>query len=220
MSILIVEDNPITAKYMELLLQDKKLDSIVSVNAEDASRQLAAAGELELIILDMGLKSSDGELFFKKLATMEQGKNIPVVLCWTLSLEEIMEEAINQGYRHFLLKPVEHRRLLKKIQDLISIKADPEGNRAVDKECTIDRDLFARRYNLSEDDFNTVVKEIIVHINLITEILEKQTLEGEISLAIEEFRNLSETALILGAADVSGIIEQCAVLRTQEDAEP
>ena len=60
MAILIVEDNPVNAKLLQLMLENHGYQTVSARNGADALARLAAQGPIELIITDYMMPEMDG----------------------------------------------------------------------------------------------------------------------------------------------------------------
>src|SRR5688500_2146869 len=78
-SILIVEDDPMTADLYQRLLEDAGYNILTASDTSTATQVLTGI-EVELILLDYELPGEDGLSWIKRLRRDERYVNIPVVL--------------------------------------------------------------------------------------------------------------------------------------------
>ena len=119
MSILIVEDNSISAKVLEFNLQKNAYQTIVAQSAKEALEHLTAAHQIRLIIADIMMPEMDGLELLSKIKEQPEWKDIPVIMCSSLADMETVKEAMRAGCRHYLIKPVKKEQLLAKVREAL-----------------------------------------------------------------------------------------------------
>ena len=118
--ILVVDDNPITARWVESLVRRIGFEVIVAFDGEDAIHQLAAQ-PVETVISDVEMPVMNGFdlLQFIRLRWPE----LPVILMSATSTAERRETARIYGAKAFLEKPVNSDQLAA----LIGARTDRNG---------------------------------------------------------------------------------------------
>ena len=119
MSILIVEDNSISAKVLEFNLQKNAYQTIVAQSAKEALEHLTTAHQIRLIIADIMMPEMDGLELLSKIKEQPEWKDIPVIMCSSLADMETVKEAMRAGCRHYLIKPVKKEQLLAKVREAL-----------------------------------------------------------------------------------------------------
>jgi CheY-like chemotaxis protein len=119
MSILIVEDNAISAKVLEFNLQKNAYQTVVAQSAKEALEHLTAEHQVRLIIADIMMPEMDGLELLSKIKEQPEWKDIPVIMCSSLADMETVKEAVRAGCRHYLIKPVKKEQLLAKVREAL-----------------------------------------------------------------------------------------------------
>lgn len=113
MSILLVEDNPLTAKGLQYLLEREHYRVEVASTAA-AARKLLDAGCFQLAILDVALPDGDGfELAGKLRAEID---NLPVIFLTARDEEDDVVRGLELGAEDYIAKPFRNRELLLRVR--------------------------------------------------------------------------------------------------------
>lgn len=120
MKILIVEDNDINAKVLDLMLKNLEFDYSTSF-AENADQALSIVEEeiFDLILMDINL--GDGQLtgteVMQQLKSRDTHKHIPMYAVTCYSLPGDKEKFLDAGFDKYISKPINQESLLKEIQE-------------------------------------------------------------------------------------------------------
>ena len=120
MKILIVEDNDINAKVLDLMLKGLDFDYSTAF-AENAEEALSAAeeGEYDLVLMDINL--GDGQMtgteVMKILKEKESYRKVPIYAVTCYSLPGDKEKFLNEGFDKYISKPIDKTQLLSEIND-------------------------------------------------------------------------------------------------------
>ena len=117
---MIVEDNSINAKVLDLMLKNLDFEYTTSfaVNADEA---LAVVEEdtFDLILMDINL--GDGQLtgteVMQQLKSTEMHKDIPMYAVTCYSLPGDKERFLDAGFDKYISKPINQTELLHEIQE-------------------------------------------------------------------------------------------------------
>ena len=123
MTILIVEDNKASARFIEVTLQKQSYQAKVAYNAEMALKVLADTPDIELIITDIMMPKINGIALVNGIKGKSQYANIPVIMCSSLGDAETVKQAAKAGCQHYLIKPVKKMDLLKKVDQALGKKS-------------------------------------------------------------------------------------------------
>lgn len=118
MKILIVEDNEINAKVLDLMLKNLEFDytTAFAADAQEAFDKVANE-QYDLLLLDINL--GDGEMtgteVMKKLKQNQEYENTPMyaVTCYTLPGDK--ERFLEEGFDKYISKPINQNQLLEEI---------------------------------------------------------------------------------------------------------
>ncbi len=138
--ILIVDDEPLNADYLQQELEDLGYATLIARNGVDALKQVATESP-DLILLDVMMPLMDGFTVCRTLKGAESTRLIPIVIMTALDGLEDRIKGIEAGADDFLTKPVNERELLARIETALKLK------HAVDRkigELSRIRDHFAK----------------------------------------------------------------------------
>ena len=120
MKILYVEDNPDNVYMLNRRLKKKGFEVLV---AEDGQQgvEMALSELPDLILMDLSLPIMDGWEATKNIKANEKGKNIPIIALSAHAMEEHKKSAMEAGCNDYDTKPVDLKRLMSKISQLLKI---------------------------------------------------------------------------------------------------
>jgi CheY-like chemotaxis protein len=198
MSILIVEDNPINAKILEVNLQKNDYQTILAQNGKEALEQLASTPQIQLIIADIMMPEMDGLEFLNKIKERPEWKNIPIIMCSSLSDMETVKKAADAGCRHYIIKPFKKEHLLAKVRETLEHE----------KPVLRDKNEIKSQLGLDEETYQEIARTFASMINDKIAVLEKR-IKGE----TEEGKSLDlllllESAVYLGAERIRSVLEE------------
>jgi DNA-binding response OmpR family regulator len=116
-SVLLVEDDAMIRDAFTILLQESGYRVRAAATGGDALR-LAADGEPDVVVLDMGLPDASGVDVARALLANAGGRRIPIVALTGRALDEDRQAALSAGCSAYLVKPVAARELLGTIETL------------------------------------------------------------------------------------------------------
>lgn len=120
MKILIVEDNDINAKLLDIMLKQLEFD-VETALAPDAKTALdmSAKEQYDIVLMDINLGDGlmDGTEVMKILKQEEKYKETPIYAITCYSLPGDKERFLDQGFDRYFSKPVAQAPLLNSIKD-------------------------------------------------------------------------------------------------------
>ena len=120
MRILIVEDNDINAKLLEIILKDLDFisDTVIASDAEEALHT-SSEKQYDLVLMDINLGDGlmDGTEVMKNLKAKESYKEVPMYAITCYSLPGDKEAFLNEGFDKYFSKPVSQDQLLSAIKE-------------------------------------------------------------------------------------------------------
>jgi signal transduction histidine kinase len=192
--ILIVDDE---VDIVELLRKRLRFEGYNTLEAYDGKQCLeqAAAGNPDLIVLDVMMPEMDGYEVCRRLKSNKKTAYIPVIMLTAKGEVEDKVKGLDAGAHDYLAKPFSYKELSARIKSLLSIKT--AGERLTQEEKSEALDLmmdelahelrnpltsiggFARRVyeSLSEEDPNKKYMQIIIR--------EVARLEGMVKKLVE-----------------------------------
>lgn len=198
MSILIVEDNSISAKVLEFNLQKNAYQTVVAQSAKEALEHLTTAHQIRLIIADIMMPEMDGLELLSKIKEQPEWKDIPVIMCSSLADMETVKKAVRAGCRHYLIKPVKKEQLLAKVRE------------ALDNERPIldEKREMISQFGLDEKTHDELARIFASMLDDRINWLEKR-IEGKPEEAKSlDLLDLLENAVYFGAERLRGILEE------------
>jgi two-component system, cell cycle response regulator DivK len=117
--ILLVEDNEMNRDMLLRRLQRKGYEVILAVDGQSGV-EMTQAHAPDLILMDMSLPVLDGWEATRRLKADAATRHIPVIALTAHAMSSDREKALEAGCDDYDTKPVELRRLLAKIETLLS----------------------------------------------------------------------------------------------------
>ena len=108
--ILIVEDNPLHMRLMEMTLRDKDYTLLKAVDGETAM-DMAGSEIPDLIIMDIRLPGMSGFEVTRKLRENRELNDTPIIALTAHAMAGDRDKIIKAGYDMYLSKPIDTRTL-------------------------------------------------------------------------------------------------------------
>ena len=115
-SISVVDDQPISIKLMQLMLEREGYQVLVAANATEAL-QAVQASKPDLILMDIHLPSLDGLALTKLLRSDMVSRHIKIVAISAYASTEDDKRIIAAGCDGFIPKPIDTRTLAASIRE-------------------------------------------------------------------------------------------------------
>lgn len=119
MSILIVEDNPVSARLLTLILTGQGYQTVVAKNGKEALTTVASISDLQLIITDYMMPEMDGLAFIAAARALPALHLVPILIASAHGDLETIKQVQGLQCQGFLLKPIDSQQLLKRVEHLI-----------------------------------------------------------------------------------------------------
>ena len=103
--ILIVEDNQDNRELVVKVLKNKGFELAEAADGEEAIEK-AVSEKPDLILLDISLPKLDGYEVVKRLKSMEEFREIPVVAFTAHAMKGDREKVIAEGFEGYISKPI------------------------------------------------------------------------------------------------------------------
>ncbi|MCK5733884.1 MAG: response regulator [Candidatus Latescibacteria bacterium] len=127
MSILIVEDDPVSSKILELNLRRHGYQTIAARTGKEALECLSSTPDIQLIMADIMMPEMNGLELLGKIREHPEWKEIPVVMCTALSDSKTVEKAVELGCRHYVTKPIHIGPMLRKVHEALEGEVEKTG---------------------------------------------------------------------------------------------
>ncbi len=116
--ILIVEDNQDSRELVIKILKNKGYQMIEAIDGEEAI-QKAISEKPNLILMDISIPKLDGYEVTKRLKSIEEFKDIPIVALTAHAMKGDREKFISAGFEGYISKPINIHELPKQIRDYL-----------------------------------------------------------------------------------------------------
>jgi two-component system cell cycle response regulator DivK len=121
--ILIVEDNEDSRELVVKVLRNKGYEMVEAADGEEALEK-AVAEKPELILLDISIPKLDGYEVAKRLKSMEEFQETPIVAFTAHAMKGDREKVIAAGFEGYISKPVNIRDLPDQVKSFIRGKRE------------------------------------------------------------------------------------------------
>ena len=194
MAILIVEDNPVNAKLLQLTLEQHGYQTVSARNGTEALAKLAEHVAIKLIITDYMMPEMDGLELIGKIRALPALKDIPILIASAHSDMNIVIKAKNLGCNGFLVKPIDRKKLTERVTHLL--KDFPLVLR--NKNCMMNKlNMKPAEYDDLASQFAAQLTDIMPNV-----VLEQGDSEEHVSEHLGQLlKGLAESATLLGAEE-------------------
>jgi len=143
-SILVVEDNLVSAALMKEMLSSRGYHTIAVQNAAAAEAEIRREAP-DLILLDVVMPGKSGYELCRELKEDSKTRLIPIVMITGLSAHEDRLKGIEAGADDFLTKPISPEELFARVSSLLKLKEFTDELETVDSVlCTLGLSVEAR----------------------------------------------------------------------------
>ncbi|MBL0744627.1 response regulator [Chryseolinea lacunae] len=119
MKILVCDDDVVVLKVIQLALEAEKYDVVLAKDGKQAFQQLRDTTDFDLIITDIHMPYHNGDEILKWVR-IEQNAKTPIIMLSSDGEEEVIALALKQGINAFVVKPVNAKDLVKKVNKLLN----------------------------------------------------------------------------------------------------
>ena len=120
-TILIVDDNPKDLEILGKLLQSDKYQVEFAINGESALDWLNAK-PFDLILLDINMPRINGFEVCKRIRSNLRFNSVPIIFLSVEADRESTLKGFELGAQDFVIKPIDSRELLTKVNTYITLK--------------------------------------------------------------------------------------------------
>ena len=119
--VLVVDDSPTIRKMVGFSL--KKMFNVETVfeagDGLEALDVLGKEGAVDFVVCDINMPNMNGLEFLKKVKSLDEFKNIPVIMLTTEGREEDRQRALKMGADGYVVKPFKPEKLKKEIEKVL-----------------------------------------------------------------------------------------------------
>ena len=113
--ILVAEDDPVTVRFLQSLLEEHGFEVLVAEDGRHA-HELAISGSPDLIISDLVMPYKDGFGLIRALRTLEALTRVPIIILSMKDREADIVRGLEEGADDYVVKPFNARELLARVR--------------------------------------------------------------------------------------------------------
>jgi len=197
MSILIVEDNPISSRVLEHTLDKYGYHTHTAGDGEQALELLDAHPEIQLVITDLVMPKTDGMELVRRIKERPEWRDIPIILCTSKTPASITNRYRMEGGK-VEFKPIKTDSLLGKVKASLAQQRPIMQN----------PDQTMSQIGMDLQGFLDILDEFLKLINDNITRVEQHGKESSEQLLDRDMDNLMEGAKLLRADRVTDILER------------
>jgi CheY-like chemotaxis protein len=186
MSILIVEDNPISLRTVEMILQSHGLETVSAKSGRQAIEALQGRNDVQLILSDLMMPDMDGYELLETLSRTEDWKVIPVIVMTSLSDADTVRKVVSLGCKSYVVKPVREEALLPKVKQLMLDSLGSEQPLKAKFKVLEETGLTQEKFEELFDSFYQLVREAVKAFEAGPDPVGKEDAAGKLVLGLRE----------------------------------
>lgn len=152
--ILIAEDEPSISAFVRRGLESAGFDTVIAEDGERALQE-ALSGDVDLVLLDIGLPVMDGFEVLQRVRAA--GSAIPVIMLTARTSTRDTVEGLESGANDYVPKPFTFEELLARVRRRLS-DAAPRRSYALSRG-DVELDLLARRITVGGQEIDLSARE-------------------------------------------------------------
>ena len=119
-TILVVDDSRIMRNIVKNTFAELKIPCQY-LEAEDGKKayHLLETNKIDLVFLDWNMPEMDGLEFLKKVRSMPDYKDLPIIMVTSESAKYNVVEALQHGATDYIVKPVRDKIFMEKVSEII-----------------------------------------------------------------------------------------------------
>ncbi len=209
MSILIVEDNPVSVKVLDLNLRKQGYQTIMAKSAPEALEILDDNPEINLILSDIMMPGMNGLQLLEKIKANPVTRDIPIIMCTALADGDIVKHAVALGCKYYVVKPLNIGQVLAKVREALrEVKPVLVPKRRIMSQYNLDYTA----YDEILSTFSKLLDEKVQYLN--------ERIENDFSFEIyNNILELAESAALIGAERVTESISKMQEAKKDGDRE-
>lgn len=202
MALLIVEDNTISARMLEVMLSSNGFEVVVAKTGRQALEKLATRDDIQMILSDIMMPEMDGWQLMDELRGDPKLKDIPLLIVSSLNDADTVRRVVQMGCRNYLVKPLKEDILIPKVRALLA-----ESHAQVKEGVLRAKFDVLRQNGLDVDQFDRLFDAFFVQARGVAASLQGATPSGaddDLGRAVVALR---DGAAILATARLSSMID-------------
>jgi CheY-like chemotaxis protein len=198
MSILIVEDNALSAKLLDHSLKRLNSGTVVTPNGLEALEILENNSSIRLVITDVMMPEMDGIQLLERIKNTPHLSHLPVIVCTVLRDKASIARSAALGCNHYLLKPFRIDDLRAKVWECLK----------PDTSCTMTKSDIMAQYCLTETTYIEMKNEFIKLLEGYLAVKRKEHQGDTHSDDAPDLENIHECAVLFGAGQLRFLLEK------------
>ncbi len=198
MSILVAEDNEISAEILQYNLRQQNYETVLVKTGQEALDMLKEHSGIRLLIADIKMPGMDGLELLKRIKESPTWKRLPVILCTSLADADHVRRAGLLGCRHYLIKPIQRATLLQKVAEALGEKASPIHDKAA----------IMLKFGLDDESFEKIAAASLRYLEEQITLLERKINHPTGTPIILDFNGITENAATLGAERLAKLVDR------------
>lgn len=198
MSVLIAEDNPVSARVFEGTLRRSGYTTVVVENGKLALKRLKAMPDIQLVITDVVMPEMGGLQLLSEIREDPELADIPVVICSSSAEMDSVKQAARKGCRRYILKPVDPQQLIRIVNEAIG----------EEKAVLLEKAKVIHKLGLDGQMYDKIAGEFAGLVAIKIALLEKLKAGESPGEPSVNFQDIKETAKLLGAELLSDILDE------------
>jgi CheY-like chemotaxis protein len=211
MSILVVEDGPLSARVLEIRFQRAGLEVVTAENGRRALELLEESPDIELVISDVAMPEMDGLMLVEAMRARPELRDLPVILVSASADAESVKRAAALGVRQFLVKPVNGAELLERVRETLRGRKPPLGEKS----------RVMAKLGIDQQAYEEIAARFAAAVGAASELLAQRLAadaEGpELKEALAGLGELADGAGLLGAERVAAALRQVVAAGSPEE---
>lgn len=114
---LVVDDDPEFLKILKRVLQSTGMQVLCASHGKEALELLQRQQKTDIILMDIAMPEMNGIEATRRIR--ELSTKIPVLAVTAHTEKLVLDEVINAGYTDYVLKPIQHKELIRKMASYI-----------------------------------------------------------------------------------------------------
>ena len=119
-NVLVVDDSRIMRNIVKNIFSELKINSHF-LEAENGKKayQLLETNKVHIIFLDWNMPEMDGMEFLKKVRSMPDYKELPIIMVTSEAAKYNVVEALQNGATDYIVKPINEKTFKEKVSEVI-----------------------------------------------------------------------------------------------------
>ena len=154
-SVLLLDDNPVNLKWLELLVQRLDQAQFVSFTDPLAALDHARSQRVDLVVVDYLMPEMNGLEFIAAFRALEGADSIPLLMITAHDEKDVRYRALEAGAYDFLPKPVDAAEFVARARNLLKLRE--ASLRLVDHAAWLTREVELATREIRERERETVM---------------------------------------------------------------